>query len=547
MLSLRAIIGLTIGGLLASISTLRGAHVGWEAEEILRRETGGALAVIAEGMAEKIQDDMQARANQVMVLSSIDALTDRRDAQRVVDEIAARDPTIAWVGVTDAVGKVIAGSGGLLVGQSAAARPAFARALNGLFVGDVHDAMLLASLLPNPTGEPMKFVDVSAPLHGADGRFAGVLAAHYSWSWVRDLVRRMLESVHSRHALEVFVVAADNVVLLGDETAIGKSLTLDSITSAREGGRGWRIETWPDGKTYLTGYASGQGAVTDLGWTLLVRQPTAVAFAPADAVRWRIFASGASLAAVFGILGWAAAGRIARPLQAIADAANRIRRGEPEAIIPQVGGAREIRVLSQTLRDLVHSLTMSNSALAASHEALTRVEDLAYRDRLTALPNRRFFEQYLEAATARAGNDAPPVAVLYIDLDGFKPINDHQGHDAGDEVLRQVGERLATCLRQGDVVARIGGDEFAAVLTSVGAEMERVPARIIRMVNEPIPVRGELLRVGCSIGVAVWPRDGDSLEQVLKRADEALYQAKRQGKNQTVVYGAPAAAANLNA
>lgn len=541
MRSLRNIIGVTITLLLGGIAVVRGASVGWEAEGLLRQEVGRSLGETAKGLAERLDADMRARTARAAILGSLEALQDPRSAQRLVDEILTRDPSTAWVGVTDAQGTVVAASGGILVGQSVAQRPVFQRAQDGMFVGDVHDAVLLAKLLPNPSGEPMKFVDVSVPLKGPAGKTVGVLAFHYSWSWARDVVGALLDMVRNRTGTEVLVMAVNGTALLGPDGTMGKPLVFDGLEAVRARGDGWEVARWPDGREYLLGFSRGAAGqdVSDLGWTVIVRQPVEHAFAPAQEMRLHILLSGFVFAGIFGALGWLAAGWIARPLRLIATEAERMRAGEPGAAIPEITrGAKEIGTLSRALRELVTSLTASKAALA-------RMEDIAYQDRLTALPNRRFFEQYLDVALSRARAEMGHVAALYIDLDGFKPVNDRLGHDAGDEVLRQVGVRLASSLRGDDVVARIGGDEFAAILVSSGcsglANLDEVTARIIAAVNEVVVVQGQPVRVGCSIGVALWPLDGPDLSSVLKHADEALYEAKRRGKNQAVSYASMAA------
>lgn len=541
VLGLRRLIGLTITGLIAAITLLRGVQVGYEAEDHLRDAIGASLLNVADGMVEKINSDMRSRANQVLVLTTLDALLTPEVAQRVVDEIATRDRTAAWVGITDAAGTVVAGSGGVLVGRSIAHRPVFLRAQDGLFVGDVHDALMLAAMLANPTGEAMKFVDVAAPLKTRDGRLLGVLAVHYSWSWVRTVVGIMLSPFDRADRIEVFVVATDGTILLGPKGTIGQPLALESLTAAWVGERGWRIEDWPDGRSYLTGYSGGvAGRVFDeLGWTVLVRQPSEVAFAPAYEMRSNVVGSGLVVAVLFGLIGWVAAGPIARPLQAIARAAERIRLREEGAVIPDVGGTTEVRTLSRVLRELVSGLTASNAALVETNDALARMRDIANLDRLTDLPNRRFFEHYLEVAKARAQADHMAVVVMYVDLDGFKPVNDRFGHNVGDEVLRQTARRLSACVRSGDVIARLGGDEFVAVLLvseRAHGEVSDIPQRLIAAVNAPYPIQGLAITVGCSVGVARWPEDDTDLQTVLKRADEALYEAKRQGKNRVVEY-----------
>lgn len=215
-------------------------------------------------------------------------------------------------------------------------------------------------------------------------------------------------------------------------------------------------------------------------------------------------ADGLALATLFSALGWLVAHHIASPLRAIARAARAISVGVPGATIPAVGGAKEIDTLSRSLRELVSSLRASNRALVASNAALERMESIAYQDRLTALPNRRFFEQYLDIAQLRARQGHDRMVILYLDLDGFKPVNDQMGHEAGDEVLRQVGLRLASSLRQEDVVARIGGDEFACILvvSETEAHLPREVAwRLIAAVNAPMAMGGQTMQVGCTSGL----------------------------------------------
>jgi diguanylate cyclase (GGDEF)-like protein len=194
--------------------------------------------------------------------------------------------------------------------------------------------------------------------------------------------------------------------------------------------------------------------------------------------------------------------------------------------IPQLGGAAEVADLSTSLRDLVASLDKTQSALS-------KMEDAAYHDTLTGLPNRRMFDEYLGKLTT--DTPAPDFALLSLDLDQFKPINDTLGHHAGDIVLRQVSARMLSCLRSNDVVARIGGDEFVIVVhTETGKTASSLPEiaeRLIKAVNEPILISGKAVRVGCSIGMAHRLIPGETVQDMLDRADGALYEAKAKGRN----------------
>ncbi|HYD66644.1 sensor domain-containing diguanylate cyclase [Azospirillum sp.] len=544
---LRSVVAVSGAALVVGVTALMSAVVGSRSEGQLEREIGRSLSEAAFQMAEKLDTDMWARSNQVSVLAKIDAVRDWAVAQKVVDELKAKDHTLAWVGALDKDGRVMASSGGILLGANASSRPVFQNGVKGHFVGDVHDAVMLAKLLPNPTGEPMKFVDVATPLRDENGNTVGVFATHFSWNWAREVQQTLLRPMRDRRSLETFIVSADNTVLLGPEGAQGHPLSLKSVADARTAGTGWAVETWPDGKAYVTGYANSPGHADypGLGWTVLARQPVETAYADATALRREILLWGAAFAVLFSAAAWFAAGWIARPLRAIADAAIRLRRGEPGVEIPEVTGAAEVVDLSRSLRALVASLS-------DTQHALSRMEDAAYQDRLTGLPNRRFFEQYAEALANRPGTQ--PFTVLCLDLDGFKPVNDSLGHQAGDAVLRQVGARLASCLRAEDVVARLGGDEFVIVINPVPGKkaprVEEIAQRLIEAVNEPVLVSGRVARVGCSIGMASWPEHGATLMHVLEKADQALYAAKRAGRNRAVGIGdgaseEPAAALSL--
>jgi len=157
----------------------------------------------------------------------------------------------------------------------------------------------------------------------------------------------------------------------------------------------------------------------------------------------------------------------------------------------------------------------------------------ANHDPLTGLPNRRMFEETLEAALATARHGAHRVAVLLIDLDGFKAVNDTNGHDAGDALLCEIARRMTAALRVGDLVARLGGDEFVVLLTPLEETGEsgvrRVAGHLVEQASRPVAFAGETLAVSASVGAAIG--DGtQSAAELIKRADTAMYEVKRSGK-----------------
>jgi len=178
--------------------------------------------------------------------------------------------------------------------------------------------------------------------------------------------------------------------------------------------------------------------------------------------------------------------------------------------------------------------------LTASH---LRIRELAVQDRLTGLPNRRLFEDRLAQAMSAARRHGRNGALMLVDLDRFKPVNDAHGHRAGDETLVRTGQRLAGLVRGSDSVARIGGDEFALVLPEIQSREEAIAVarRVVEALAEPIPLPDKAsAAIGASVGVAVFPRGEESLAALIERADRALYRAKRAGGSQADIDAAEA-------
>ena len=166
-------------------------------------------------------------------------------------------------------------------------------------------------------------------------------------------------------------------------------------------------------------------------------------------------------------------------------------------------------------------------------EAEERIRRLAHHDPLTGLPNRLLLQDRLDQALARARRARESVAVMLLDLDNFKTVNDTLGHLTGDELIRLVAERLHTLVRESDTVARLGGDEFAIVQTDLHdlAGSAVLAKKVVTALREPFDLNGRRPWVGASIGIAVFPQDGDAPEALFKHADIALYRAKAEGRN----------------
>ena len=170
--------------------------------------------------------------------------------------------------------------------------------------------------------------------------------------------------------------------------------------------------------------------------------------------------------------------------------------------------------------------TLSDLGELRRNEA--RLHHLAHHDPLTGLPNRLLFDSELVRCIARARRNAQQFALLFIDIDHFKMINDTLGHAAGDQVLREVGRRLRQSVRAGDLVARLGGDEFTVVLENLPdtAEASRIAIKMLASIGLPIEAAGQSLGVSGSIGIAFFPGDADDGNELIHAADKAMYYAK---------------------
>ena len=240
--------------------------------------------------------------------------------------------------------------------------------------------------------------------------------------------------------------------------------------------------------------------------------------------------------------------QITGPLQRLSESTQSVTTGDLDCIVP-IEGPREIRQLGAAFSEMISKLKHN----------IEQVYELAYVDKTTQLPNREFFRKELSRAIRRSVRQKTTGALLFVDLDGFKKVNDTHGHDSGDELLGQFSDRLANVLRAEDLIAfkvanamsedeggdpnsegknrqmlaRLGGDEFTVLLSDLreATDAATVSQRIIEAVSKPFVVNGTQVRIGASIGIAIFPRDGSDYQTILKSADMAMYQAKEEGKN----------------
>ncbi len=195
--------------------------------------------------------------------------------------------------------------------------------------------------------------------------------------------------------------------------------------------------------------------------------------------------------------------------------------------------ARHRELLEQT----EHGSALRRKIEAQLLEKQGHLDRLAHHDQLTGLPNRLFLAAHLPIAMEEARKRKLPLAVLFLDLDRFKHVNDTFGHEVGDKLLQTVAQRVKDAVRAEDVVVRMGGDEFVVILTAVkSAQVNETAARITATLNAPIVIDGKPLVTTASVGVSLYPRDGEDVGSLLRHSDTAMYQAKERGRNNFQVF-----------
>ncbi len=181
-----------------------------------------------------------------------------------------------------------------------------------------------------------------------------------------------------------------------------------------------------------------------------------------------------------------------------------------------------------------------NREITVRKQVEERIRYMASHDELTGLPNRALFADRLQNAQKLAARNTQKLAVLFIDLDGFKAVNDTFGHKAGDRLLQEIAQRLQSAVRESDTVARVGGDEFIVLINAVhgDADATMVASKIIESVGLPVDLGETQAKVGCSIGISIFPDHSKETEKLIAYADAAMYDIKKSGKNAYAVYQA---------
>jgi diguanylate cyclase (GGDEF)-like protein len=496
----------------------------------LEQNIGGNLALRAREVADKLDRGMYERRQDIELEAG--TLSDAALRQRPVlvrkrlDALVDAYGGYAWIGYAGVDGKVLASAKGLLEGEDVSQRPWFGGAIGAAFIGDAHRAVLLEKHLNPSNGEPLRFLDVAMPVLDSDGSFAGVLGAHIDWRWIRETATSARDD--GQHT-ETLILSTTDRVLLGPNGLQDRTLDLDGARQARLGAEGYRIERWPDGKMYLTGYSVSKGHLKypGLGWIIIVREQLDQAYAPVRELRQQFLVVGTVIALLVAAFGWLMAMHISRPLITIANAAQSLQQRDRNIAFPINNSFREVAVLSRSLSSLLGALTQREAQL----------EHQAKYQNVTELPNRTSFTALL--AQAIDGGEDKQLAILTFCLDRFNSVTDALDLGAGNTALLEMVERVKKHLDASCVLAHLDKEEFAFLFPGRDTVLSRamgLASLLQQALAKPISIRGFDFFLSGSFGISIYPKDGLQAETLLRHSEAALQQARMRGGNRIEVY-----------
>jgi len=541
---------LTVGGLTMAWGVTVGAYFIHVTTDELASFGGETLHATGVATAELLSTEVRERSQEIDLLRRsplfVEGDLQGRKVREALDLRKSAHDEYLWLGVAGLDGKVLQATDGVLLGSDVNKRPWFQAAQSGPYAGDVHEAVLLAKHLPQlKPDEPLRFIDFASPIVGPDGRLRAVLAAHASWDWVTDaVVNKVQGPLEHRHA-EVLIATSQGEILYPFKYVGSNRLPV----SAGSHNARFEVMDWPGEGEFLTSIVPvNEVTAYKLDWHVVLREPVGDAFKEVRAMRERLIA----VAMVFLLICMALVYRIARstsrPIEALAEAARHVVRRDAKPVFPSAeqAGSNEVAELCVSFQSMTESLLARETELkalnasleeqvasrtAALKDANMRLEGLATTDALTGQRNRRYFDERLQEQFKLFKRSQRAFAVLLLDADHFKRVNDQKGHQAGDEVLKLFARLMNQNTRNTDIVARYGGEEFVILLMDTeSCDEGRVVAEKIRLAIESAQFPF-VDKMTVSIGLScTLPTDFDAF-QVVHRADRAVYKAKSNGRN----------------
>lgn len=546
--SVRMQLTLWFGGLVALTFLCAALYVGHMTTVEVRKSVADHQYMTAQSAANLLSAQIQERYYDIDLVRRTLAQSSQplsgAAARLALSRLQKVNNAYAWIGVTDAKGNVVQATSDVLLGVNVSTRPWFEHASRDMYVGNLHEAVLLANLLsqPNDRRHPLRFFDIAGPIVDAQGRLKGVLSSHLHWSWVTSVVRSVLNTEPDNTAIDL-IIADNNGDVLYPEDMVGSRLPSKLDLSRRD-----QVVRWSDEQPYLVSSASlSLPPAMRLGWHIVVRESLSSATQVVRSIQGKLIAFGVLALAIFIGLAYRISRRLSRPIEELAAVARSIEAGNPPATLPHDAGSPEIASLLRAFQSMINTLLRRERELAAlnadlEHQVADRTQQLqqaneelarlSNSDGLTGLHNRRYFDARLQIAHAQALQNQSCYGVVLVDADHFKRVNDDYGHLVGDDVLKALARVMTNVTRDTDVVARYGGEEFVVLVPYVRADADLIALgeKICQAARHIEVVPGVMLSVSVGVARSALSNDASPL-QVLDRADQALYRAKQSGRD----------------
>ncbi|HXD05701.1 MAG TPA: diguanylate cyclase [Burkholderiaceae bacterium] len=509
-LAMRLKVALISGLLTLALAGLAATIASGLLEERRVSQVGRDATQIANEMALGLSQELALRADdlsRLMRQPEFDNLDTPADMRPALNEMRRRAPLVEWVAVADPRGKVIAASDTEHEGGDVSLQMLFQGGRDGLWFGETST----------------QSTAVAAPHRTSEGTLKAVLLTQMRRDWMEMLERKVLALHGSPSDTQVYVARRDGSLVLGGGDNV-TSVATPMQALAEPDAPPWRGIKWPDEDDAVVASAESTrlSDFPGLGWQVVVRTPVRAFMEASTSLRNQLLTAGAGLAVLAAALGWFASGRLLRGART--RALGLMRRKAAAATAAADRRKERPATLAEQRREL-------DAALARRESQEGELHHVAFHDDLTGLPNRRFLEACVSRLSAK-GAAAGEIVTVSLDIDNFREVNARLGHDAGDQLLQAVAQRLRAVLRDGDLALRVGGDEFLLLAEvppgEAMAATQHFRTRLAGALSAPIRLeRGEEASVHIDVGVAVWAPGRVPWTAALAQADSELQALKR--------------------